>query len=1094
MKRAALLLAIAFVAAGPSVAPIHSQSPAAEDARLLRFPAIHGNQVVFTYAGDLYTVAATGGVARRLTSDVGFEMFARFSPDGKSLAFTGQYDGNTEVYLMPADGGVPRRLTYTATLGRDDVSDRMGPNNIVIGWKNATQILFRSRRIEWNDFRGQLYLASAEGGPLEEVHLPRGGFGSFSPDGNQFVYNRVFREFRTWKRYRGGQADDIWLHDFTTKTTTNLTNNPAQDIIPMWKGSRVYFASDRDERGRMNLYSYDLGTKQTKKLTNFTEFDVKFPSLGDSAIVFENGGWIYKFDLASEQVAKIPVSIREDFDRGRGSIVDVSRSVTNFEIAPDGSRALFGARGDVFTVPAKSGPTRNLTHTPGVHERDSKWSPDGRWISYLSDATGEDEIWIAPQDGRGAATQVTKGGSTYKYRPVWSPDSRKLMWSDRSQRLHVVDIESKAATQIAQSVAFEITDYSWSPDSRWVAFARPEEQGPQRIYLYSLETKQTIAATDAWYSSAGPAFSADGKLLFFVSARSFNPTIVDQPEFEHLYLDQSRIYFITLAKDTKSPFAPTSDEVKAKEEPKPAEAKPAELKKADSGPAVTVDGDGLIARIGVVPTPPASYNTLTSVGNRLYYSRAGTNEPAAIYVYDLEKRAESQIGPGSGYEISADGKKMLIPQSGNRYAIIDTPTSKAEPHDVLDLSDLKVILDRHAEWRQIFNESWRQMRDFFYAPNMHGVDWPGLRRTYEVLIPYVNHRADLTYVIGEMIGELSVGHAYVGGGDLPTLERTPMGLLGAQVQRDPQSKFFRVTKIFKGQNWDSTRRSPLTEIGVDASVGDYILEIDGRSTAGLSDIWEALVGKAGKQVSLTLNGAPTAQGSRETVVVPVGDERGLYYYDWVQGNLEKVARATGGRVGYVHVPDMGVPGLNEFAKYFYPQTGKSAMIVDVRSNGGGSVSPMIIERLRRELALVDIARNGAPQTDPGAMILGPKVLLADEFSASDGDIVTYRFKTYKMGPVIGKRTWGGVVGIRGTLPLLDGGFLNRPEFAVYDIAGKTWAIEGVGVEPDIFVDNDPAREYAGEDQQLDKAIEVILDLLRQHPVKLPPPPPLPIKK
>ena len=1115
MKRFVLLFATFLFAASPSIVTVHGQGPAPDEARLLRFPAIHGNQIVFTYAGDLFTVPATGGVARRLTSDVGFEMFARFSPDGKSLAFTGQYDGNTEVYLMPADGGVPKRLTYTATLGRDDVSDRMGPNNLVIGWKNASQILFRSRRTEWNDFRGQLYLASIDGGPLEEVPLPRGGFGTFSPDGTQFVYNRVFREFRTWKRYRGGQADEVWLHDFTTKTTTNLTNSPAQDIIPMWRGSKVYFASDRDERGRMNLYSYDLASKQTKKLTSFTEFDVKFPSLGDTAIVFENGGWIYKLDLATEQAVRVPVTIREDFDRGRASIVDVSKSITNFEISPDGNRALFGARGDVFTVPAKSGPTRNLTQTPGVHERNSKWSPDGRWIAYISDATGEDEIYIEPQDGRGAATQVTTGGSNYKYQPAWSPDSKKLMWSDRNQRLHVVDIATKAATEIANAEAFEITDYAWSPDSRWVAYAKPEVQGPQRIYLYSLDSKQTVPATDAWYASSGPAFSADGKLLFFVSARSFNPTY-GQTEFEHIYSDMTRIYFVTLAKDTKSPFAPKSDEVKVKEaataaapaetkpaeakpaaaaaEAKPADAKPAETKTAEATPAVKVDADGLAARIGVIPTPPANYRSLTSVGTRLYYGRAGAREPAALYVYDLDKQTETQVGTGTGYEISADGKKMLFAQPGNRFAIIDTPTGKAEPKDFLDLSDMKVTLDRHAEWRQIFNESWRQMRDFFYAPNMHGVDWPAMRRTYEPLVAHVNHRADLTYVIGEMIAELNVGHAYVGGGDLQRPDRVPMGLLGAQLQRDPQSKYFRIAKIFKGQNWDPSLRSPLTDIGVDAKAGDFILEVDGRSTATMNDLWEALIGKAGKQVTLRLNGTPTAQGSRETVVVPVDDERGLYYFDWVQGNLEKVTRATGGRVGYVHIPDMGVPGLNEFAKYFYPQTDKDALIVDVRSNGGGNVSPMIIERLRRELVMIDIARNGSPQADPGAMIIGPKVLLADEFSASDGDLVTYRFKTLKIGPVIGKRTWGGVVGIRGTLPLLDGGTLNRPEFSRYDIAGKTWAIEGVGVEPDIFVDNDPAREYAGEDQQLDRAIAVILDLLKQHPVKLAAPPPLPVKR
>ncbi len=1111
MKRTALLLlSAAALALAAGTATVHTQTAAGDDARLLRFPAIHGNQIVFTYAGDLFTVPATGGVARRLTSDVGFEMFARFSPDGKQLAFTGQYDGNTEVYVMAADGGVPRRLTYTATLGRDDVSDRMGPNNIVLGWKNATQVLFRSRRTEWNDFRGQLYLASVAGGPLEELPLPRGGFGMFSPDGKQFVYNRVFREFRTWKRYRGGQADDVWLHDFAAKTTVNLTGSPAQDIIPMWKGSTIYFASDRGERGRMNLYRYDLASKQTKALTSFTEFDVKFPSMGDAAIVFENGGWIYTLDLRTERAVKVPIAIREDFDGGRASIVDVSRSVTNFEIAPDGSRALFGARGDVFTVPAKHGPTRNLTRTPGVHERGSKWSPDGRWIAYISDATGEDEIYVAPQDGRGAVVQVTSGGANYKYQPVWSPDSTKLMWSDRQQRLHIADVATRAVTLVAESAAFEFREYAWAPDSRWVAYAKPEVKGPQRIYLYSLDSKQTVAATDAWFASSTPAFSTDGKLLFFVSARSFNPTY-GQTEFQHVYTDMARIYFVTLAKDTKSPFAPKSDEVKVKEDAaKPAEVKSGEAAKAadaraadtkaapprkdDGAPAVKVDAEGLAARIGVIPTPPGTYRSLAPAGSRLYYARSNAREAPALYVYDLEKQAETQVGAGLGFELSADGKKMLIAQQGQRYAIIDAPAGKAEPREFLDLGDLKVTLDRRAEWRQIFQESWRQMRDFFYAPNMHGVDWAGVRRTYEPLLAHVNHRADLTYLIGEMIGELTTGHTYVGGGDLPRLERVPMGMLGARVERDPQSKAFRITKIFEGQNWDPALRSPLTDIGVDAKAGDYILEVDGRPTAGLTDIWEALVGKAGKQVTLKLNAKPVSEGARDTVVVPVEDERGLYYFDWVRGNLEKVSKATGGRVGYVHIPDMGVPGLNEFAKYFYPQTEKDALVVDVRSNGGGNVSPMIIERLRRELVMVDIARNGNPRTNPGAMILGPKVLLADEFSASDGDLVTYRFKTHKIGPVIGKRTWGGVVGIRGTLPLLDGGVLNRPEYSRYDVAGTTWVIEGVGVEPDIVVDNDPAREYAGEDQQLDKAIEVVLDLLKKAPVKLAPPPPLPVKK
>ncbi len=1114
MKMTAFL-SIAFLVVLGSQATDRAQT--APEARLLRFPAIHGNQIVFSYAGDLFTVGAAGGVARRLTSDIGYEMFARFSPDGRSLAFTGQYDGNTEVYLMPAEGGVPRRLTYTATLDRDDVSDRMGPNNIVIGWRDATHILFRSRRTEWNDFRGQLYLASTAGGAPEMLPLPRGGFGSYSADGSKLAYNRVFREFRTWKRYRGGQADDVWIYDFTTKATTDITNNPAQDIIPMWSGNTVYFLSDREKR--LNLYAYDTGTKQTKALTNFTEFDCKFPSLGDTAIVFENGGYIYRFDLASGKTAKVPVVIQEDFDAGRTSIVDVSHSITNYEIAPDGSRALFGARGDVFTVPAKHGPTRNLTATSGVHERDSKWSPDGRWVSYISDATGEDEIYVQAQDGRSPATQVTRAADTYKYGPIWSPDSKKLLWSDRKQRLFYVDIDAKAPVQVASATAFEITDAAWSPDSRFVAYAKPEEKMMTTLHLFSLESGKSHAVTAGWHSSYAPAFSSDGKYLFFVSDRSFSP-IYGQEEFQYVYADMARIYLVTLAADTKSPFEPRSDEVKVKDAATPAaalaaspeaKAAPGGAQKAASKPGgkaasaedakaaaepqpVKVDLDGLSSRIAVVPTPASNYRNLVSVGDRLYYVRRGRgDERPRLCVFEFDKREEIELGAFGGFEISADGKKMLVSQQGT-YAIVDLPTRKIDFKDPISLSDLKVTLDRHAEWQQIFAESWREMRDFFWAPNMNGVDWPLVRKTYEPLVAHVNHRADLTYIIGEMIAELNSGHAYVGGGDYPHPARVPLGLLGAQIDRDTKSGYYRVTKILTGQNWDRSRRSPLTEIGVAVKNGDYIVALDGRPTNTMADIYEALVDRAGKQVTLTVNAAPSPTGGRDTVVVPTADEHALYYYDWVQANEEKVSKATGGRIGYIHIPDMGVPGLNEWAKQFYPQFGKEGVIIDVRSNGGGNVSPLIIERLRRQLAMVDIARNTAASTNPGAMILGPKVALIDEFSASDGDLFAYQFKFYKLGPVIGKRTWGGVVGIRGSLPFVDGGTLNRPEFSRYDITGKDWIIEGHGVDPDIVVDNDPAREFAGDDQQLDKAIEVILEMLKKVPATLPPPPPYPIKK
>jgi tricorn protease len=908
----------------------------------------------------------------------------------------------------------------------------------------------------------------------------------------------VFREFRTWKRYRGGQADDIWLYDFATKATTNLTNNPGQDIIPMLRGGTVYFASDREESGRMNLYAFDIAAKQTRKLTNFTEFDVKFPSLGDNAIVFENGGYLHVLDLATEKARRVPITIREDFAIGRGGLRDVSKEITNFEIAPDGSRALFGARGDVFTVPAKHGNTRNLTGTPGVHERNAKWSPDGKWIACVSDASGEDELWLVPQDGRGEPVRLTSDGDTYKYQPVWSPDGRKLLWSDRKQRLQCVDVASKSVTLVAEAAAFEIRDYAWSPDSRWIAYAKPEDRRMTTIQLYSIDSKKTIEVTDGWFTSFGPAFSPDGKYLFFASNRSFSP-LYGQTEWNHVYVDMTRIYLVTLAKSIPSPFAPKSDEVSMGEAPadeakdKKEKAKDEKKDEKKEQEPIVVDADGIQSRIAVIPTAASGYRDVSCVGDKVYYLRGGRrDQKPTLLLYDLEKQKETELGEVNGYEISADGKKMLVALGGT-YSIIDLPSGKIDASEKLDVSDMRVILDRTAEWKQMFNECWRQMRDFLYDPTLHGVDWKLMRTRYEKLLPFVNHRTDLTYLIGEMIGELNVGHAYVGGGDYPKADRVQQGLLGAKLSRDASTKHYRIVEILKGQNWDESLRSPLTEIGVDVKQGEYIVAVNGVSTAGMRDIYESLWNTAGTQVTLSINASPKEAGARAVVVVPIADERELYYFNWVQRNLEKVDKATGGRVGYVHIPDMGVDGLNQFVKYYYPQTRKDALIVDVRGNGGGNVSSQIIERLRREVTMIDIARNTSYAPDPDGTIVGPKVMLLDEFSASDGDIVAYRFKKHRIGPVIGKRSWGGVVGIRGSLPLLDGGYLNKPEYSRYDAEGKEWIMEGKGVEPDIIVDNDPAREFAGEDQQLDKAIEVVLELLKAKPPVVPPPPPYPDK-
>ncbi len=1069
------------------------------EARLLRFPATNGEQIVFTYAGYLYTVPKDGGIARRLTSHEGYEMYARFSPDGRQIAFTGQYDGNTEVYLMPAEGGVPRRLTYTATLRRDDVADRMGPNNIVMTWTHqSNEIVFRSRMHSFNSFIGSLYAVTPAGDLPRQIPVPRGGFCSFSPDDSKMAYNRIFREFRTWKRYRGGMADDVWILDFGTGTLKNITDNPAQDIIPMWAGDRIYYISDRT--GRMNLYSYDLNTQTTQQHTEFTDFDIKFPSLGPDAIVFEYAGHIYRFDLALQTHAKVPLRILEDFNIGRGGIVEVSKNVTNFEISPDGKRALFGARGEVFTVPAEEGVTRNLTQTSGVHERNAKWSPNGRLIAYISDATGENEIYIASQTGKGQSIQITNGADTYYYQMYWSPDSKKLLWADKKLRLRYVDIATKQITEVDQATAWEFSQYTWSPDSRWIAYAKPEyESDNQVIYLYSLDQKKSFPATSPWYDANNPVFSSDGKYLVFTSSRDFNP-IYSWTEWNHAYRDMERVYLLTLSKETPSPFKPKNDEVEIREE-KPETKTAGKNKKKDEDQkeaatkavTVKVDSEGLQDRVIGLPIAAGNYYNLACIGDNVYYNRnSSKDEKPLLLMYDLEKEKETELGQVNGYEISADHKKMLIGQNG-KYAIIELPKGPIKAEKYLDLSNMEMRLDRRAEWRQIFHETWRQMRDFFYAPNMHGVDWLAVREKYAPLVDHVNHRNDLTYIIGEMIGELNVGHAYVGGGDRPQPARIKTGLLGAQLERDPASRYYRIKKILKGQNWNQSVRSPLSEIGVNVQEGEYIIAVNGVSTNEMTNIYESLLNTAGKQVILSVNSRPDATGAREVIVMPIDDESDLYYYNWVAQNIEKVNRATDGKVGYLHIPDMGVNGLNEFVKHYYPQIRKKGLIIDVRGNGGGNVSPMIIDRLRREIAMIDKPRNVQPRPDPDATFLGPMVCLLNEFSASDGDLFPYRFRQAGLGKLIGKRSWGGVVGIRGTLPLVDGGFLNRPEFASYSLDGKEWIIEGYGVEPDIYVDNDPAREFAGEDQQLDRAIQEILAEMARKDASLPPPPPYPVK-
>ncbi|MBK7358987.1 MAG: PD40 domain-containing protein [Saprospiraceae bacterium] len=1063
----------------------------AQESRLLRFPTIFNDQVAFSYAGDLYTVSANGGTARKLTNHPGQEIFARYAPDGKHIAFTGQYDGNSEIYIMPANGGEPKRLTYTATLNRDDVSDRMGPNNLCMTWKDNESIVYRGRWRDFNDWKGQLYLCNIKGGLSEQLPLDHGGFCSYNADKSKMAYNYVFREFRTWKRYRGGQADDIRIFDFQTKQSTKISDNNAQDIIPMWVGSKIYYLSDRD--ARMNLFCYDINTRQTKKITDFKDFDCKFPSSNGNWIVFENGGYIYKLNASTDKYEKISISLQEDFASGRTKYVNAKDYIENWDIGPDGNRAVFCARGDVFTIPAKNGAVRNMTKSSGAHDRDAAWSPNGKYIAYISDASGEDEIYLLQADGTLPAVQLTKNGDNYKYGIRWSPDSKMILYSDRKQRLYSVDVMSKDVIQIQANDYFEIRDYNWSPDSKFVCYTNPEGKNNSTIHIYSMAEKKNYAVTENWFQSYGPVFSPDGKYLFFVSERSFNPSY-NNVEWNYAYFDLAKIYCIPLRKELKNPFEPKSDEVMVKDtanKKEDAKSSKSDTAKKDAN-ANKIDFDGITERVVEIPGSPGNYFGLETGNDKLYYFRASQRDKMKWFVYDLNSQKETELGTDvNGYSFAADGKKVMVAANRNFY-IIDIPSAKPNLENPLNLDDMKLWVDRSAEWNQIYNECWRQMRDFVYDPNLHGVDWKKLKTNYAQLLPYVNNRTDLTYVIGELIGELNLGHSYVGGGDYPKADRIPMGLLGAEVIKDP-SGYIKVVKILKGENWDKNNRSPLTEIGVNVKEGDFILAVDGNSTKNVSDFYQLLVGTAGKQVRLKVNSKASETGSRDVTVIPIADEQKLYYYSWVQKNIAKVTAATNGRVGYLHIPNMGSEGLNEFVKYYYAQLNKEALIVDDRGNGGGNVSPHIIERLRREPVQVTVSRNGKPSFEPAEQIIGPKIALIDEYSASDGDIFAYRFRKHKLGTIIGKRSWGGVVGIRGSLPIVDGGFLNRPEFSRYNVEGTQWEIEGHGVDPDIVVENDPYKAFIGEDQQLDKAIELIKEQMKGKSYLEPAPPAYPKK-
>ena len=1052
---------------------VAAQQGQAEEARLLRFPATNGSDIVFSYAGDLYKVSVRGGEAKRLTSHVGYEMFPHFSPDGKTIAFTGQYDGNTEVYTIPADGGEPLRVTYTATNQRDDVGDRMGPNNIVTAWTaDGAKIVYRNRI--GSGFGGKLYTVAKEGGLSEVIPLPEGGFCSFSPDGKRLAYNRVMREFRTWKYYRGGMADDVWIYDAGKKTVENITNNRAQDIFPMWVGDEIYFLSDRDRT--MNLFVYDTKTKTTSKVTDFTEYDIKFPSTNGQLIVFENAGYIYRFDPATKKAEKVNITLTSDHLYARSEIKDGGRYMRGASLSPDGKRVVVTARGEIFNLPVEKGVTKNIVRTPGAHERSATWSPDGKHIAYISDATGETELYMQPAEG-GEAVQLTKNNDTYIRNFEWSPDSKSIVYTDRKNRINLLNVATKQVTEVLRDPKKEPYEVTFSPDSKWLAYTRMADNEYDIIYLYRIDDKKEFQVTDRWYDSGSPTFSTDGKYLVFTSMRDFNPTYGSK-EWNHVYGYSNGVYLALLTKDTPSPFLTKDDGSKA--EPKKVEInveegkkKETDEKKKPEGVTVKVDADGLSDRIVKLPLPQGYHGNLYSDGQKVYYSRNNST-----YVYDLNKQKEETVAEGARMWVEPGGKKAGFFKNKQLF-VKDIPSGKIDLKDPVNFSDMKITIDYAKEWAQIFDEAWRAFRDGFYLENMHGVDWKAMKKKYGVLLPYVKNRQDLTYLIGEMIGELNCGHAYVNTGETNRPQRIKTGLLGAEISRD-KSGFFRLEKILPGESWSPALRSPLTEPGIEAQIGDFIVAIDGVPTNTVNDLYALLVGKADVPTELSINGKAQLNGARKVVIRPLEEEYSLYHYQWVKNNIEKVDKASGGKIGYIYIPDMGVDGLNEFAKYFYPQLDKEGLIIDDRANGGGNVSPMILERLAREPYRMTMRRGSTRNgTVPDAVLVGPKVCLINKYSASDGDLFPWGFRALKLGKLIGTRTWGGIVGITASLPFIDGTDVRVPFFTSYDMDGH-WMVENEGVKPDILIDNDPVKEWNGEDEQLNRAIEEVMKELKNR--------------
>ncbi|HEY1337483.1 MAG TPA: PDZ domain-containing protein [Bryobacteraceae bacterium] len=1076
---------------------------ASDEPLLLQKPALSKTDIVFVYAGDLWRVARDGGDAARLTGGAGSETDPFFSPDGSRIAFTGEYDGNIDVFVVAASGGVPKRLTWHPAPDR------------VLGWTpDGKRIIFTSPRTAYSGF-GEMFTVPAEGGVEEKLPLPSGYQASMSPDGRSIAYEPIGKAFTMWKRYRGGQTARIWLASLADSSIVKVPRTNSNDFNPMWAGDRVYFLSDRN--GPVTLFYYDVKTKAVHEAVANQGLDLKSASLGPDAIVYEQFGGISLYDLKTGKTRPVAIRVQGDFPELRTKFANVGRRLTSPTVSPTGARAVFMARGEIITVPAEKGDARNLTNTPGIMERDPQWSPDGKSIAYLSDESGEYALHVRPQNGAGETKKIPLKAGFYRL-PRYSPDSKKMALVDSFARLWYLDLETGKQMVVNQDT-YQMRDGdiagAWSPDSKWLAYSKVLPNELSAIFLYSLADGKSTQVTDGFSDAANPVFDKDGKYLYFTASTNAG---------ESLGLDihavgrssTSSIYLAVLDKTQPSPFAPESDEEKAADEKKPADAPKPDAAQATSpdaaksaeapkpkaaAPDVKVDLDGIDQRILSVPMPARRYAALqvAKAGTLLALeSPAGafdgppTPPGMIVHRYDLKTRkADVPLSNVNGFQMSAGGEKALYRQgenwmiaslrpmaTGPAGAATPPPTPPPAGQGALKTADIEIRVDPVEEWKQMYREAWRVERDWFYDRNLHGLDVKEAEKKYEPYLRSVASRGDLTYLFQEMLGNITVSHMGTGGGDTPEVKRVQTGLLGADYE--VQNGRYRFSRVYGGENWNPQLRAPLTQPGVNVKAGEYLLAVNGRDVRPPENVYSFFEGLADKSVMLRVGPDPGGAGARDVTVVPVASEARLRNLAWIEENRRKVDQMSGGKIAYIYMPDTANGGLAAFNRYFYAQIGKQAAIVDERFNAGGLLATDIAEILNRKPLSAAANRVGSDLIQPQG-IFGPKVMIINERAGSGGDAMPWYFRRAGVGKLIGTRTWGGLVGMAGGPPLMDGGFVGAPSSGIYNPLTGEWEVENIGVPPDIEVEQDPALIRKGRDPQLEKAVEVVLEEMKKNP-------------